>query len=254
MNYGLYTIQFGYKGSSLNNPFGICFDPVNSKILVANQGAGTISVFDLGWNAITTVNIGFAPAGIVYNSYNDVYIVSGNSLNVVSVNASTYAVTTVISTFTNNGRGMAIDYTNNRLLICGYSVDTVHIRDATTYAAIDIISISSPSDLLLDLAGDRLYIVRRLALAIAVYEYSTLTLLTTITGLSTEPYGIEEIDGKLIVTHIIAAGSMTIINKSDYSTFGVVRGFNVPRLPIVEDGLIYIPTASNKIVTLEKPF
>lgn len=235
-------------------PFSICIDSVNSQILVANQGAGTISVFDLGWNAITTVNIGFAPAGIVYNSYNDVYIVSGNSLNVVSVDASTYAVTTIIESFTINSRGLTIDDTNNRLLICGYSVDTVHIRDATTYAAVDTISVSSPSDLLLDLANDLLYVVRRLSNAIAVYTYSTLTLLTTITSLSTEPYGIEEIDGKLIVTHIIAAGSMTIINKSDYSTFGVVKGFNVPRLPIVEGGIIYIPTVLNKIVTLEKPF
>lgn len=240
-------VDFGYIS------FAAYVDIINNVYLIGSNGR--IQIYNLSWELLTTITISIDPRYILHDSVNDRYLVSGNSSNILVIDSVTYTVSNLLTPlFVLNPRAMWIDYNTNELYICDLTHDRVVSVDLTTTLQVNEILITQPTDLYCDVANDKLYIVKSTLNAIDVYEYSTLTYITTISSL-TSAYGITQYEDKIIVSHAVANGYLRILDINTYLTIGTVQGLVLPRFMFFHNNLLHVTNNSNtKLLISNKPF
>lgn len=242
---------WNYVGGS-DTPYNACLDSTNSRILMGNNGSGSVRVLSsVDYSLITTVTgMSAGAAFVAYDSTNNRYFVTNSTLGgVYAIAASGFAVTTVITGLT-NPNAMYVDIPGNRLFVCHSS--GIPVYNLTTFALITTLTVSTPNGIDVDTVNDLLYATQRSANSVKVFTYSTLTASTTISSIS-NAYGVCLFNDKIIVTNI-TGGTFYIINKSGYSTYGTVDGLGTVRHPAVIANQLWIGCSANKCAVIDKPF
>jgi hypothetical protein len=210
-------------GGTISAPSGIAGDPAGNLYVTNQSGTGIYKIAPDG-----TTTLWFTrQAGTVYGLYvynGDLYIsyymniVAGRS-NITKVNISNPTTETVIyaNTVSTNSTFLSMTYYNGFFYVAAYTLGKVIKISATTLAATDVVTISTPFGLGFNSAGI-LYIVSRSPGTVSQYNLSTGILTTVITGLSLPS------DVKIDINDNIYVSGSQYVRKyaADLSSFSTV--------------------------------
>jgi YVTN family beta-propeller protein len=142
------------------SPVGVVVFPVNSKVYVANNGSGTVSVIDTGTNKVTaTIPAGSGPFGLVLHPNNQIYVTGGSdTVNVIDTATDTNAGNVTDGTNLSVPLGIGAHSGTNLIYLVNRGFNNVVTMNASLVFGASIPVGTLPSGIAVDSANDRAYV------------------------------------------------------------------------------------------------
>lgn len=250
------------QGSFSDNgflPSGIAITPDGTTGIITNQLSADISIFDTQTLAVTVIptpsNPLGAPIEVAITPDGTKALISDTGLGLVyifDIASRTFTGTITVGT---TPEGLAITPDGKRAFVTNFTSNTVSVIDLTTLIVTTISSalFAGPLDVAITPDGSKALVTNNSNNSVVVIDTTTFSL-TPITGLGTDPQGIDITpDGKTayvghdvsIISIIDVASNSLIENITNIS-------FSQPRFPtITPDGTrVYIPNNGSNTISI----
>lgn len=246
---------------ALTTPIGVYFDSTGNRLLATEFAtSGTVKIFNGTTLALSNTLTGFnQPSYIAHDEVNNVFYVSedvggtSSSGRISTINGSSLSVTTGVITGLYTPRGIVLDNSGGRVIVCEGSNNLVKVYNLTTKALITSFACTGATGIHWDSVLNKLYICAASSGEVRVFNATTYQLIDTIAGL-TGPYGITGDANKIIVANQ-TGNKISIINKSDHSVFATIAGISTPRMVDAKSGKFYLAqNGISRVSVIDAPY
>ncbi len=234
-------------------PYGVAISPDNSKVYIANIGAGGfISVLNTANNTlISKIPVEQQVTAIAISPDGSRLYASENIGAIAVINTTTNAVRTTITA--DNPLGLAVSPDGTRLYETNPNSGNVTIVNTANYAVLSVIPVGAyPTSITFSFDGSRAYVAVKNSNYIAVINTASNTVIANIPA-GSAPFG-EALNsaGTLLYVTNSGSGTVSVINTT---TNSIVKNINVGTQPqgisITEDNSqLYVTNSQSNNVSV----
>ncbi|MCA3021819.1 MAG: putative Ig domain-containing protein, partial [Rhodocyclaceae bacterium] len=239
------------------NPRAIAVHPMTSKIYVANENSGNVTVIDGATNTITTnVTVGTNPFAVAVNPVtNKVYVANYISNNVTVIDAvSNTAIATVAAG--TNPRAVVINTVTNQVYVVNQSSNNVTVIDGDSNTTIATVAVGTqPYTIAVNAVTNKVYVANTATNDVTVINGVSNTTMTTV-SVGTSPYAIAvNTDSNKVYVANIVSNNVTVIDGATNTVTTTVTAPNIPpsAAAIAVNGVtnkIYVANTGSNNVTV----
>lgn len=176
--------------SQAGKPYAMTINHNVHKLYIANWGAGSVTVGDLGTNTFKDVSVGTNPSAVATNpKSNKTYVANWTSNTVSVIDAVTDAKETDIGVGT-NPCAIVVNPVTNRIYVACFNANRVDVINGESQAFITSINVGiNPRALAVNPMNNRIFVANYGSSTVSVINGNTNAILTTLT-VGSQPYAI----------------------------------------------------------------